>query len=78
MQSKTLSAFSESEYKKARLYLATQVADMMGRKFEEGDWSKVYCAAKGIPLSPWSNLSIDVTYGNLGVEHKMRLWYDLA
>jgi len=44
---------------------------MMGRKFEEGDWAKVYCSAKGIPLASWSNLSIDITYGNLGVEHKM-------
>jgi len=55
----------------ARLYLATQVAGMMGRKLEEGDWSKVYCAAKGIPHVGWSNLSIDVTYGYLGIEHKM-------
>lgn len=44
---------------------------MMGRKFEEGDWSYVYCRAKGIPETGWSNLKIDVTHGNLGVEHKM-------
>jgi len=44
---------------------------MMGRKFEENDWARVYCAAKGIPLGLWSNLNIDISYGNLGVEHKM-------
>lgn len=44
---------------------------MMGRKLEEGDWAKVYCAAKQIPLVGWSNLSIDIIHGNLGVEHKM-------
>jgi hypothetical protein len=44
---------------------------MMGRKFEEGDWSYVYCRAKGIPEAGWSNLNIDVTHENLGVEHKM-------
>jgi hypothetical protein len=44
---------------------------MMGRKFEEGDWCRVYCAARGIPLTGWSNLSIDVMHGNFGVEHKM-------
>jgi hypothetical protein len=44
---------------------------MMGRKFEEGDWCRVYCSAKGIPHTSWSNLSIDVMHGNLGVEHKM-------
>jgi hypothetical protein len=44
---------------------------MMGRKFEEGDWSHVYCKAKGIPEARWSNLNIDVMHGRLGVEHKM-------
>lgn len=44
---------------------------MMGRKFEEGDWSHVYCKAKGIPQLGWSNLEIDVTHENLGIEHKM-------
>jgi hypothetical protein len=67
----TLPAFKPEEYTKARLFLATQVAEMMSRKFEENDWAKVYCAAKGMPLGSWSNLSIDVTYGSLGVEHKM-------
>lgn len=71
MTNATLPAFKPEEYKKAHLYLATQVSEMMGRKFEEGDWAKVYCASKGIPLGAWSNLSIDVTYGNLGVEQKM-------
>lgn len=67
----TLPVFNGEEYNNARIYLATQVAGMMGRKFEEGDWAKVYCAAKGIPLGSWSNLDIDVTHGNLGVEQKM-------
>ena len=50
--------------------LATHVAFMMGRKLEEGDWSQVYCRAKGIPERGWSNLNIDVMYRGLGVEHK--------
>jgi len=68
---KTLPAFSEQEYIKAQILLASRVATMMGRKLEEGDWSYVYHSAKGFPLSGWSNLNIDVVHGNLGVEHKM-------
>lgn len=43
---------------------------MMGRKLEEDDWAKVYCEAKGIPLTGWSNTDIDVMFGNMGVEQK--------
>jgi len=68
---KILAAFSPEERNKAHLLLATRVAVMMGRKFEEGDWSYVYCRAKGIPEQGWSNLSIDVMHHGLGVEHKM-------
>jgi len=67
----SLSVFSDEEIKKAKLLLATQVAQMMGRKLEEGDWNQVYCAAKGIPCTGWSNLNIDVNYRGLGVEHKL-------
>lgn len=67
----TLPAFSIHEAKAAHALLASRVATMMGRKLEEGDWSYVYCAAKGIPEQGWSNLNIDVTYGSLGIEHKM-------
>lgn len=68
---KTLSAFSKDEYVKAHALLASRVTTMMGRKFEEGDWSYVYHTAKNIPVSGWSNLNIDVIYQSLGVEHKM-------
>jgi hypothetical protein len=68
---KTLQAFSRSEFLKAHTLLASRVASMMGRKFEEGDWTDVYRAAKGLPDSGWSNLNIDVMSGPLGVEHKM-------
>lgn len=68
---KTLPAFSPAEKQAAHRLLATRVAFMNGRKFEEGDWSAVYCAAKGIPPQKWSNLEIDVMDGALGVEHKM-------
>lgn len=68
---RTLAAFTGKEQEKAHFLLATQVAYMMGRKMEEGDWSSVYCGAKGIPERGWSNLSIDVMYQGLGVEHKM-------
>lgn len=67
----TLPAFTPEEYKRAHLYLATQVANMMGRKMEEEDWAHVYCKAKGIRREGWSNLNIDVMHGILGVEHKM-------
>lgn len=66
-----LPVFSEEEHAKAKVLLATQVAHMMGRKFEEDDWNKVYCAAKEIPHSGWSNLNIDVNYSGLGVEQKL-------
>jgi hypothetical protein len=68
---KTLAAFSAKEYRKAHKLLATRVAFMMGRKFEEGDWAQVYCTAKNIPNRGWSNLNIDVIHNGLGVEHKM-------
>lgn len=68
---RTLPAFSKAEYVKAHMLLASQVAIMMGRKFEEGDWAHVYCTAKDIPLRGWSNLNIDVMHQGLGVEHKM-------
>lgn len=71
MNDGTLQAFNGTEFAEAHLYLATQVAEMMGRKFEEGDWAKIYCVSKGIPISSWSNLSIDVMHGNIGIEHKM-------
>lgn len=67
----TLPAFSAEEANRAKLYLATTVAAMMGRKFEEEDWAKVYSAAKGLKASAWSNFDVDVMSGNLGVEHKM-------
>ena len=44
---------------------------MQGRKWEEGDWSEIYCAAKGIPDQGWSNLKIDVNYEGVGIEFKM-------
>jgi hypothetical protein len=68
---KTLPAFNADEYASAHQLLAIRVAYMMGRKFEEGDWAHVYCGAKGIPVKGWSNLNIDVSFGTLGVEHKM-------
>ncbi|KAF0106738.1 MAG: hypothetical protein FD146_2330 [Anaerolineaceae bacterium] len=66
-----LPAFSTDEKKKVHELLATRVAFMMGRKFEEDDWAYVYCAAKGIPNQGWSNLKLDVVHDGLGVEHKM-------
>jgi len=67
----TLSTFTHEEKCKAKALLATCVAKMMGRKFEEGDWASVYCGAKKIPDRGWSNLHIDVMHQGLGVEHKM-------
>lgn len=68
---KTLSAFTDPEKALAHTLLATRVAFMMGRKFEEDDWAEVYCRSKGIEKRGWSNLDIDVVHDLLGVEHKM-------
>ena len=67
----TLAVFTSEEASRAKLLLAAKVASMMGRKLEEGDWNEVYCKAKGIPESGWSNLRIDVNHNGLGVEFKM-------
>ena len=67
----TLPAFTDEEALNAKVRLATQVASMMGRKMEEGDWTSVYCLAKGIPETGWSNLNIDIIHSGLGVEQKL-------
>lgn len=66
-----LPAFTREQQVKAHTLLATRVAFMMGRKFEEGDWASVYCAARNIKETGWSNLNIDVNHENQGIEHKM-------
>lgn len=66
-----LQAFTDTEKELAKRWLATQVASMMGRKLEEGDWSRVYCLAKNIPDGGWSNLHIDVNHQGLGLEMKL-------
>lgn len=71
MRHETLPAFTEEEQKSVHALLATRVAFMMGRKFEEGDWADIYCKAKGIPQKGWSNLNIDIMSGNRGIEQKM-------
>lgn len=68
---KTLTAFNTEQENQAKILLATQVSTMMGRKFEEADWSNIYCKVKGIPEQSWSNVHIDVMYNGLGVEQKM-------
>lgn len=78
---RTLPAFDSSQQSLIQKYLGIKVAHMMGRKLEEGDWSYVYCKAKGIAERGWSNLEIDVVNGNIGLEHKMlcyRSGLDLA
>lgn len=69
--SHALPVFTPEEQQKVHNLLALKVARMMGRKMEEDDWTSAYCAAKGFVNSGWSNLDIDVTAGNLGIEHKM-------
>ena len=67
----TLKVFNEAQENDVKLRLAEKVASMMGRKWEEGDWSEVYCKAMGVPDTGWSNLHIDVNHSGLGVEFKM-------
>lgn len=71
MAVKTLKAFTEEEKNIAMDILSAKVSTMLGRKMEEGDWDFVYCNAKNIPESDWSNLHIDINHEGLGVEHKM-------
>lgn len=71
---KILPAFTKGEFETVQQLLALTVLKMMGRKMEEGDWCDIYCKAKGIPPTGWSNLKIDVMHGLLGVEHKMLCW----
>lgn len=68
---KTLEAFTDKEKNIATDILSAKVSTMLGRKMEEGDWDFVYCNAKNIPESDWSNLHIDINHEGLGVEHKM-------
>jgi hypothetical protein len=63
----SLPAFSDEERASAHSLLALNVAEMMGRKFEEGDWAEVYCSAKRIPNRRWSNLNIDIMHENSNV-----------
>jgi hypothetical protein len=65
-----------AQNQKVKSFLASQVAAMMGRKFEEEDWAKVYRAGKGILGGGWSNPSIDIVHGALGVEQKMIRYND--
>jgi hypothetical protein len=67
----TLQAFTTEEQELATDNLSAKVATMIGRKMEEADWDFVYCNAKNIPVTDWSNLSIDINHDGLGVEHKM-------
>lgn len=67
----TLSVFNDAEYEAAMSLLSAKVATMIGRKMEEDDWDFVYCNAKQIPRTSWSNLDIDINHCGLGVEHKM-------
>ena len=68
---KSLAVFTTEQYKRAKILLAAKVASMMGRKLEEEDWSEVYCKAKDLPKTGWSNLHIDSNHGGFGIEFKM-------
>jgi len=67
----SLAVFDSSEFHSVRELLAAKVAYMMGRKFEEGDWAEVYCAAKNIRIPDWSNLHVDIEVPGLALEQKM-------
>ncbi len=66
-----LPAFTKDELAKAHRLLAAKVAYMMGRKFEEGDWTQIYCRSKGYGIPDWSNLNVDVELPGLAIEQKM-------
>lgn len=67
----TKPAFTVEQKQRVHALLGAKVATMMGRKFEEGDWAEIYCRAKNIPATGWSNLRLDIVHQGLGIEHKM-------
>ncbi len=67
----TIPAFTADQLSRVQRLLATKVVQMGGRKLEEGDWTDIYCEALGYDNRGWSNLSIDVVHGNVGIEHKL-------
>jgi DNA-binding transcriptional ArsR family regulator len=44
-----LKAFNDEQVAEIQRRLAAKVIQMMGRKFEEGDWMSIYCKVKKIP-----------------------------
>lgn len=70
LKQETLPAFTDIERAKVHKLLATRVAFMMGRKFEEGDWADIYCSAKNIQQKGWSNLNIDILLAIKGLNKK--------
>lgn len=62
---------SMQEQEVIKRLLAAKVVGMFGRKLEEADWTEVYCKARNLPLSGWSNLKLDVMLPGLGIEIKM-------
>jgi hypothetical protein len=51
------------------------VAHKRGWKFLDRDWTAVYCYAKGLPESKWSNYDLDVVYkdGGRGVGVELKI-----
>jgi len=68
---KVLPVFNSQECEEIQYRLASKVIQMMGRKFEEGDWTSIYCKVKNIQNRGWSNLQLDIMSECLGVEQKM-------
>lgn len=68
--SSALPVFTDEQRDLVHRLLALRVAEMMGRKLEEADWTDVYSAALGIRSTGWSNLDIDIVHNHLGVEQK--------
>lgn len=64
--------FSPKEKEIAAALVKKLAISLLGRKLEEGDWTDVYCAVKGVKSPGWSNLPFrDYIHDGIGVEFKL-------
>ncbi len=67
-----LTSFDDEEMPKVESELTKLVKSLQGRKLEEGDWTALYCAVKGVADQGWSNLPFrDYLHDGKGIEFKL-------
>ena len=67
-----LRPFTADQFAAAEIEAKRLSRTLQGRKLEEGDWTDLYCRAKGTPSTGWSNLPFrDHLHDGIGVEFKL-------